>query len=304
MAAAMKGRMLTGRRDGAARPRCLCVGPILMDRLRFGTGGEETLCPGGNGVISSVVLAQRGIRATLLGQVGKDTYGDSIRRLLRSRDVDVSRLLVTSSARTKVAEIRILKDGTWLRRSAEPKLFPYLCEGNLKDESEIRGFCHLHVAGLQGLLRVAPDITLQIIQMCRDRGLTLSFGLTGSRCDQRLVRRAIAIDDVVIGTVLEFDRLLERRTNTHEELHGALRLSSLQNCAVTLGRSGVLVKWRGTVWGRFPAKSVVVRNTLGAGDVFAAVMIAEILKRRSISTALRLGTSAAGGSVARNSWVE
>jgi len=240
---------------------------------------------------------------TLLGRVGEDANGALVRRFLRRNGVDVSRLIVAGNRRTKVATICVRKDGTWFRRSAEPDFFHYVSHLNLQDEGGLRRFHHVHVAGVQGLLRVAPSATFEIIQRCRDNGLTLSFGLTDSRCDRALVRDAIATGDLVIGTAREFGRLLKRRVGTRRQLIEALRLSDLRNCVVTLGASGVLAKWQGSLLSRVPAPSVVPRNSIGAGDVFGAVLVAEVLKRRPISTALRLATSAASRSVAGRIWV-
>ena len=75
-----------------------------------------------------------------------------------------------------------------------------------------------------------------------------------------------------------------------------------ESCVITLGARGVLFKWQGAV-GTFERKrSVAARNTLGAGDVFAGVLIAARLRLRSLTASLRRAVQAATRSVLTSRW--
>lgn len=273
----------------------------MVDRLQFEVDGIEISYPGGNGLISSAVLGRQGIHVAVLGQVGDDSDGWAIKQLLERSRADLSRLRLIRTHPTKVATIRVHSNGDWNRLRACPRIFPYLPIETIDDSSWLGSFEHLHVAGLQGLLRAVPNETLRVLQLCRNSGQTLSFGLTNDSHHLN-TREIIGHHDIVIGNAGEFARLLGSGSDSAQDLTDALRKSDLQYCAITRGSSAIVAKWRGELLNQIAVTKMTSRSSVGAGDVFAATLVAQVLLGRRPERAIQAAVAEASRSVVQPTW--
>jgi sugar/nucleoside kinase (ribokinase family) len=278
----------------------LCIGPLLIDRLLLEAGGAEHLYPGGNAVIFSSVTARMGVPTAVIGQLGADAHGDTIRRHLESHCVDTGHLVRSPHHRTKVASVGVDLQGSWHKKSSDPELFPYLPE--IPSLPDFHDCMHLHVGGLNGLLRAAPAATLSVIEACRRAGLSISIGLAPGVCDRSFLDRAIRSDDLLLGTAAELSFLLDRTLNRPEEIAEALVASDFESFVITLGPLGALARWRGSAPLHVPTQPHAAVSTVGAGDVFAGVLVSALLSSHAIEVALRLAACAASLSVTDLTW--
>ena len=111
------------------------IGEILID-LTF-SGRENgipvyTANPGGAPANVAVAAARLGADAAFIGKVGRDFYGDFLRKTLEDNKVDVSGMLTDDSARTTLAVVSVSETGersfSFYRRN---------CADTLLDSEEI-----------------------------------------------------------------------------------------------------------------------------------------------------------------------
>ncbi len=104
-----------------AIPHIVVVGSINMDLVarmarlpRPGEtvpGEEFQTIPGGKGANQAVAAARLGARVTLIGRVGDDSFGETLRRSLAEYDVSTKHVLVTEGCSSGVALIGVEATG-------------------------------------------------------------------------------------------------------------------------------------------------------------------------------------------------
>jgi len=329
MSRSQSGEASQRRPGDPSRPSLLCIGPISIDHLVFEADGAELWYPSGNGVITSSILAEMGIAATLGGQVGADSNGHLIRKQLQSHGVDVSELHSTHAFPTKVGTNIVSLHGDWRREFAEPAIVPYLSE--TPPLERLGRFTHLHAGGLNGLIRSAPAATYGLIESSRDWGLTASVGLSRRNFNVDLFNRLISTKDVLFCTADEFQQLAQTESQPAQHILSLVIASRWENCLITLGSLGAIAKWHNTECyyvsadGRLVVEAQILAeaqiaslrecmedpvfrtsatpiSTVGAGDVFAGVFLAAWLSGYSTPDGLRAGARAASMSVEDATW--
>ena len=275
----------------------LCVGPLLVDHLHFSTG-VETYYPGGNATIFASVAGHLGVQVAVAGQVGADANGESVRSLLRSHGVDTSSLRTLSGLATKIAEILVEPDGRYRRLNSRPDLFPYFSD---VDPMLLESTNHLHLSGLNALLRACEASTLRLIGIFHQRALPITVGLTRSSCDPAVLRRALTGAEVVFCNANELMDLMSVPELGNRTVRDLLATCSIESCVVTLGRDGVMAKWRGEIV-ELRAPPLLAVNSLGAGDVFSAAFMHGVLSGFQFERTLSSAVVAASRSVEHSTW--
>jgi fructokinase len=221
-------------------------------------------------------LRAAGVPVTLVSRVGADHLGEEVlRRAARygvATDlIQVDPTLPTGFVRVTVddagnAEYEIVEPAAWdaiapsdvlLRRAAEARAIVF---GSLAQRSAVtRGTIE----------RLWEAEALKVFDV----------NLRPPYDDREIVRQSLRRADVV---KLNADEL--RRLAAWFELHGSLRemaaaLAESFDCltvCVTRGRDGAAL-WREGRWTEHPGFEVEVRDTVGAGDAFLAVLLAGLL---------------------------
>lgn len=283
-------------------PVILCAGSILIDKLHFLPAGTVRFQPGGNAVIFGAVAARMGIHTAVAGIVGDDEHGDSIRAVLDSHGVDTTALRTSAGKATKVAESLVQPDGRWEYTSSLPRHSAYISNAFAVPENS--PYTHLHVAGLNAMLRSNSCEAQSLIRSCRARGLSISLGLSRFTADEdSTLRKEVIPTDLLLCNTDEFCQLLRSPLDHGRGVADILRASRFLYVAVTLGANGALVKWNGReCYHVMPPKSTV-RNTLGAGDVFAAALVFALLSGYPVQRAARLACAAGSLSVQHDTWM-
>lgn len=310
-------------------PSVLCIGPICVDHLHFQASGRERFYPGGNAVIASSILAKSGLPTAIAGQVGEDAWGTTVRKLLHQHGVDTTHLHSTHTP-TKIARLSIKEDGDWHKISSHPETFPYLSVHF--DTANVSHYSHLHVGGINSLLRAAPRETQAIIEASRRYGNTVSIGLASGDVGNLLSDLIDHDKDMILCNRSEFSQLFSMQFDDSASLVEGLIESRIRNCIITLGAAGSMAKWAGSTychldaWGvnllstgikcrggrhrlleairthrSHDSRSKIV-STVGAGDVFSAVLLAFLISGSEIGRALQAAARAASASLAYTVW--
>jgi ribokinase len=249
-------------------------------------GSDFVTVPGGKGLNQAVAAARAGGDVGFLGAIGRDAFGDELRRCLRDDDVDTDGL-VEVDAPTGTAHIAVLDGGenaivvvsganaviTELddasqRRIEDARYLVAQFERPIELISE--AFVVARGLGIQTVLTPAPVMPV-------DPGL-------------------LQLVDVLIPNAQEACEL----AGVTDETAAAVALSrSVGLVVMTRGSRGALVAREGVVAAEVQARKVTAVDTTGAGDTFAGVLVAWLASGAELDAALQAATVAASISVTR-----
>jgi sugar/nucleoside kinase (ribokinase family) len=247
---------------------------------------------GGAGANVAVWLARAGAAVTLIGRVGDDAAGRAAAEGLRAEGVD-ARLAIDPARPTGTCVVLVEPGG---ERSMLPDAGANagLEPAQLPDDAT-----HLHLAGYALLHPGSRPAARALLADARSAGLSVSVDPSSAT---PLQRTGAATFLEWIGGV---DLLLPNRDEAAvltgmPDPKGAARAlaSHAREVVVKLGAQGAL--WTdGETQVRAPAVEVLVADTTGAGDAFAAGLLAARLAGADAADALGAGCALAAEAVAR-----
>ncbi|KQZ23235.1 ribokinase [Microbacterium sp. Root553] len=229
--------------------------------------GRLTREAGGKGANQAVAAARLGASVRLLGAVGDDPDGQEMRSELKRAGVDITSVQSVTAA-TGTALIVV----------------------DAKGENSIVVCPGANASIDAGELRVPPgESVLAQLEVSDDVVVAAAMQATGLFALNASPVRAIPPiilrrTDLFIVNETEFAQL--------PELHDAPLL------AVTLGAEGAVLFEHGTEIARAAGHAVEVRNSVGAGDAFAAALVIGIARGDSYSSALQRACAVGAAAVA------
>lgn len=251
------------------------------------TGREFRTAPGGKGANQAVAAARAGATVTLIGAVGTDAHGSTIRSCLEHSGVDTD-LLRTVETPTGTAHIVVDDEG-----------------GNaIVVIPGANGTVTALGPGDEGLIASADALLLQLEVPLEG---VIAAARAARRHGVRTVLTPAPAQPLPPELFAAVDLLLP---NEHEAAAltgiaddpraaaGAL-LSQVPEVVITLGSRGSLYAARGTEPITVPAQQVTAVDTTGAGDTFAGTLAVALAEGNSPPDALRWATSAAALAVQR-----
>lgn len=254
----------------------------------------------------AVGLARLGHRVAYIGRVGADGFGTAIVRRLRGEGVNVSHLAV-DAAPTGV----MIRE----RRAVGPAQVLYYRSGSAGsrlDAADVdaaaadgvfEGARWLHITGITPALSPSARAAVErAIGLAGERKLTISLDLNlrrklWSEADAARAFRDLASRvDMVMGDEDEV-RLTTGAQGTGEALAQVLLTLGPSTSIVKLGADGAVAATnKGTT--RVPALPVAaIVDPVGAGDAFAAGVIAARLQNESLERALAWGCACAAAAL-------
>lgn len=283
------------------RATLLVLGPFLVDRVRGVPDAEPADHPGGNGLVVACVAARLGWPTALAAQLASDRAGHWLRARLLGAGVSLRAEPPAAGLVTKQAELTLDDDGHWRTVSSRPRRYPYLSRPS--GPAELEGCGAVLVTGLCSLWRSCPGELAGWLGLARLARLPVTLGLN---------RLDVGDGAVVSGVLGPHDSLfcnreeLVRWRGTSEGglagLSAALRAAPGGDLVVSLGAEGVLVRPRGEPPVHLPAERVVVRSSVGAGDVLCAVTTVLRQAGMPLLDAVELAQRSASRSVQDPGW--
>ena len=267
--------------------RVFVVGSINVDmlmRLPFLPKPGETVLAGrfartqgGKGANQAVATARLARPTTLIGAVGKDSFGDDALSELRTAGVDISSVMRVDDP-TGVAVVVVGDDGENLIGVA-PGANARLREGPVTLALSTRLVRDdVVVANLE----VADEAVSAAATVARARGATFVLNPAPARA---LAAELLARCDVVTPNAIEVGRL-------GFETPSDLLATGLRVLIVTRGAEGADLYRRGQPVLHQEAFPVSVVDTTGAGDAFTAALSCALLDGEPFETALRWAAGA------------
>lgn len=249
--------------------------------------------PGGSAANTLADVAMLGGRAALMGMVGEDSYGDLY--VKETESAGVASLISRCSSMTGHAITLITPD---LERTFAVNLSAALNfeQKNVKNEV-IASSSIIHLEGYLFELEHIRDACIAALKTAKQNGTLISIDLS----DPSLVNRIKPVFDDIIG---EYADIVFANEQEAEAFTGLKPLKALEflskRCglaAVKLGAEGSLIS-DGNSLHEIQAFKTNLVNTNGAGDAYAAGMLAALAKGFDLGRAGRVGSFAASLAVA------
>lgn len=272
---------------GAGRPALLCVGDVDMDlvlRVPHLPGRDEKVggdtmawAPGGMAANVSVGARRLGTPARLVGAVGDDALGREALAHLGAEGIDLAHVAVRRGTATFFCVI--LVDDSGEKALVRAMSGAYLPRPDELTASAFDGVAHVH------LTFTRPDLADRAIALARDAGARLSLDLEAADilADRAFMGRLVAEVDILF--------LSAQSRRDLEAALGPLAPKGEAMIVTTNGAAGARVETAGgtrAVHGH----RVAAKDTLGAGDAFAAAFLHARLQGTDPGAALDLANAA------------
>ncbi len=229
--------------------------------------------PGGSAANTVVGLARLGVRTGFLGVVGDDAKGELLLSDLRNENVDVrgiSRLKGYTGA--ALAFIDAAGERTiYVLPSVNDAFATVNC-------AYIRQADILHVSSFMHAQQLRMQV--ECIDRAKDQGTRISFSPGNAYATVGLERLRSIIERASIVFLNDDEAQALTGTSYTESADSLLRLGA-QTVAITLGSEGCYIATRDEHI-VVPAFKTLVRDTIGAGDAFAAGFLYGQLRKASM----------------------
>ncbi|MGY4626134.1 ribokinase [Bradyrhizobium sp. USDA 4486] len=283
--------------------RVFVAGSINMDvvatadrhpRVGETVAGKQVLYfPGGKGANQAVAASRLGAGTTLIGRLGKDSFGAELRTFLADQGIDLGYVQETAEAHTGTALITVAEaDNTIVVIPGSNALV------SAEDVSV--------VPMLKGDVAVSQfEIPLPAIAAFfeRARGVGATTLLNPAPA-QKMASELLALVDILVLNETELGFLAGVELSDSDEAARIIDVARKfqarpdQTICVTLGRRGVLAL-AGREEIAVPGRFVTAVDTTGAGDCFVGALASQLAEDATLRDALTFANAAASVSVQR-----
>ncbi|MBX3140241.1 MAG: carbohydrate kinase family protein [Trueperaceae bacterium] len=239
---------------------------------------------GGAAATATVAAARLGIDAALIGNLGADRIGDEIADELLREGVDISAVDRLEGVRSLSSYVMICPTrGTRTKFPFKDRMPPIAWSERQREVLSGAKVLHLDGTHYENAVRAAA--------LAKDHGVTVSLDGSTRQSDNALNRRLAGMADVLITNSV-YPMLVSGKGSLSEAL---LEMSTWgpEFVAATVGQDGVYAVLGGEVR-HYPAFSVAVVDTTGAGDVFHGAFLAARLRGKGVEECIRFAQYAAG----------
>ena len=289
--------------DKRDRP-IVVVGSLNMDLVmrtpRVPVGGETlhghefATLPGGKGANQAVACARLGGKVSMIGQVGDDGFGQTLRNGLAADGIDVTGVKQTASVGTGVAMI-LVEDIGQNRIGLAPGANGALTPADIDAQQAVIANAALLVVQLE----VPLPVVQRAMALARAAGVAVLLNpAPASPLPDELWSQV----DIVVPNESEASLITGIEVKDAPSAFAAARLLRSRGVAcvlVTLGANGVaLVDDTGER--HLPAQVVKAVDTTAAGDTFIGGLAAGLIEGLSVDDAAALGQRASALCVTRH----
>lgn len=283
-------------------PRIAVVGSLNMDLVvqapRFASPGETITgdafltVAGGKGANQAVAARRLGADVAMIGRVGDDAFGQTLRQGLVDEGVDVNGVAITAATSTGVALITVDARG-------ENTIIVVPGANGRCDAEDIEDARAViqRAAVLMLQLEVPLSVVAGAARCARDAGVTVILNAAPA---QPLDAGLVSLADYLIVNTTEAAAIAEVSGSVPPEAAArALQARGARTVVMTLGASGALSVGPGDDFTAVPAFDVTVVDTTAAGDAFAGAFAVAVAEGADTHEALLFGTAAGALAVTR-----
>jgi 2-dehydro-3-deoxygluconokinase len=236
-------------------------------------------------------LSRLGHKTGWISKLGDDEFGQKIHSFVRGEGVDVSYTKLSEEAETGVFFKEKVKDDLtrvyYYRRGSAASLMD-MSDINME---YVEQFNYLYVTGITpALSESCQSMMFTLMEKAKQAGLIIIFdpNLRKKLWEEQVARdtllRMISLSDIVLPGIAEGAFLF----NEEDEVVIAEKILTLgaKKVVVKLGEKGAYYHSEKESGYAQAAKSVIVKDPVGAGDGFAAGFISGLLQKQSFHVAV------------------
>ncbi|MEW6359470.1 MAG: PfkB family carbohydrate kinase [Planctomycetota bacterium] len=240
-----------------------------------------TKAPGGAPANVAVGVVRLGRSAGFIGKVGDDPFGHFLADVVRKEGVDISNMSYSKEARTALALIAVLSDGSkdiffYRNPGADMTLSP-----DDFDDDYIKSAKAFHFGSISLIDKLPRKATLHALAMAKRNGLLISYdpnyrpSLWPSE-DEARARMPSVLERCDVVKISEEEWEVVTGTRDFEAGCDKVLAAGPQLVVISMGERGCYYKTaKGS--GRVEPFKVKVAETIGAGDGFTAAVLVQLL---------------------------
>lgn len=283
--------------------RVFVAGSINMDvvatadrhpRIGETVAGRQVLYfPGGKGANQAVAAARLGARTTLIGRLGKDSFGAELRAFLAAQGIDLGYVQETAGAHTGTAIITVAE--------ADNTIVVIPGSNALVSADDVGAVPLLNGDVAVSQFEIPLPAIAAFFQRARGAGATT---LLNPAPAQAISSELLALVDILVLNETELGFLAGVELSDSDEaariieVARGLQAHADQTICVTLGKRGVLALAASEEIA-VPGRAVTAVDTTGAGDCFVGALAAQLAEGAPLRAALAFANAAASISVQR-----
>ncbi len=266
------------------------IGEVLIDLTQSGRTAQGIPIfdanPGGAPANLAVAAARLGARTAFIGRVGKDSFGDYLRRCLAENGVDVRGLSVDEGARTTLAVVALDERGErtfnfYRDPSADVNLSTEHVPLELLGSTKI-----LHFGSVSLTAEPARTATLAAARAAKASGAWVSYdpNYRSSLWPDEQTAIKNMLEPLPLADILKVsDEELPLLTGLSDPDRGSARLAErgVRLVLVTLGPDGAFYRFDGRT-GHVPGVPCKVGDTNGSGDTFFGAALSRLVKLNTL----------------------
>jgi len=279
------------------QPTVLVVGSINMDmvmRVAQMPAAGETLhgegfatSPGGKGANQAVAAARAGANCIMLGRVGDDSFGHTLRDVLAAEDINCDNLMVTGETSTGAAMIlvdRFGENSIVISGGANLALTP--------DDIFPRG----ELFSSADVLLLQLEIPLPTVRAAMDlaRRHCCKIVLDPTPVPARLPDELLAVD-IITPNAIEAEQITGMQAaeeRSDRQVASQLVERGAGAAVLKTGHRGSLVVSADGEIARVPPYRVDIVDTTGAGDAFTGNLAVAVARGNCLVDAARIANAA------------
>ena len=266
------------------------IGEILIDLTQSGKTEQGIpkfdANPGGAPANLAVAAARLGARTAFIGRVGKDSFGDYLKRCLAENGVDVRGLSVDEKARTTLAVVALDERGErTFSFYRDPSADVNLSMDHVPMEL-LGGTKVLHFGSVSLTAEPSRTATLEAAKTAKASGAIVSYDPNYRASlwpDEETAVRNMTEPLTMVDILKVSDEELPLLTGCTDPEKGSARLAErgVRLVLVTLGAHGAFYRFDGHT-GRVPGVPCQVGDTNGSGDTFFGAALSQLVKLDSL----------------------
>jgi sugar/nucleoside kinase (ribokinase family) len=241
---------------------------LLIDTVKMQTGG----CA----MNTSIGLAKLGARVCLTGKVGGDGFGAYMKAALEEHGVGTEGLLMEPGGMSSVSVVTIGTDAerTILHSLGTNEL---LCYDDINLDTVLNSR-YLFIGGVFLLPRFDGPDAARLLKEAQEHGVVTAMDTAWDSTGRwlKLIEPCLAHLDWFMPSVEEAEQMLGLRDPA--ELAAGFKRLGVKNVAIKLGSAGCYLEPAGEAGMFFPAFSVEVADTAGAGDAWCAGFLSALAR--------------------------
>lgn len=289
------------------QPRILVVGSLVMDLIvstsRFPNKGETVLgltyqtAPGGKGANQAVQAARLGSDVTMVGKVGKDSFGDTLIESARASGVNVSHVLRSQTQPSAVGNVQLE-----VTEASTNNRIIVVSGANMDIMPEDVAFLQDEIGQYDMVLlqfEIPMEINCLVASWAAAKGVPVMLNCAPiAPIPDELKKNITYISpneheaEILTGIAVEDDASIQKAI-------AAIKEMGVANVLITLGSRGVAYEADGSVVYSPALAGLDVKDTTAAGDSFVGAFCTAVGMGMPIQQALAFANHTAAITVSR-----